>query len=98
MKKFLSLALAFVMTLSLAAPALAAEKEDEAITILYTNDVHSYVSKDLTYSRIAAYKASLNNVLLVDAGDNVQGTVYGADDKGESIVKLMNAAGYDAAT
>ncbi|MCI9403506.1 MAG: bifunctional metallophosphatase/5'-nucleotidase [Oscillospiraceae bacterium] len=98
MKKFLSLALAFVMTLSLAAPALAAEKEDEAITILYTNDVHSYVSKDLTYSRIAAYKASLDNVLLVDAGDNVQGTVYGADDKGESIVKLMNAAGYDAAT
>ena len=75
MKKFLSLALAFVMTLSLAAPALAAEKEDEAITILYTNDTHCYISntrtvKDgetetkvpgLRYSTIAAYKDSLED-------------------------------------
>ena len=97
-KKLFSLALALLMTFSLAAPAMAAEKEDEAITILYTNDVHSNVNKELTYSKVAAYKASLDNVLLLDAGDNVQGTVYGADDRGESIIKLMNAAGYDAAT
>ena len=47
---------------------------------------------------MAAYKASLENALLVDAGDHIQGTVYGSMDKGETIIKLMNAAGYDAAT
>ena len=37
-------------------------------------------------------------VLLVDAGDHVQGTAYGSMDQGASIIELMNAAGYDAAT
>ena len=37
-------------------------------------------------------------MLLVDAGDHVQGTAYGSMDKGETIIKLMNAAGYDVAT
>mgnify|MGYP000310282355 CR=1 FL=1 len=38
------------------------------------------------------------DVLLVDAGDHVQGTAYGSMDEGASIIKLMNAAGYDVAT
>ena len=37
-------------------------------------------------------------VLLVDAGDHIQGTAYGSMDKGETIIKLMNAADYDLAT
>ena len=37
-------------------------------------------------------------MLLVDAGDHVQGTAYGSMDEGASIIKLMNAAGYDVAT
>lgn len=68
------------------------------VTILYTNDVHTNIDKDITYSKLAAYKDSMENVLLVDAGDHAQGTVYGLNDKGETIIKLMNAAGYDAAT
>ena len=97
-KKLLSLALALVMTLSLAVPAAAAEKEDGTITILYTNDAHCYINKWMTYSRIAAYKDTLENVLLVDAGDHTQGNAYGGMDQGESIIKMMNAAGYDVAT
>ena len=79
--------------------------KDAAVTILYTNDVHTYIdnkSPKLTYAAIAALKQSYQNagkkVLLVDAGDHVQGTAYGSMDQGASIIELMNAAGYDAAT
>ena len=34
----------------------------------------------------------------MDAGDAIQGTAYGSMDKGATVVQLMNAAGYDAAT
>ena len=74
-------------------------------SILYTNDVHTYIDKQspkLTYAAIADLKQSYQNagkdVLLVDAGDHVQGTAYGSMDEGASIIKLMNAAGYDVAT
>ena len=68
------------------------------VTVLYTNDIHTYITKDLTYSKVAAYRDSLENVLLVDAGDHIQGTAYGSMDKGATIAQLMNAAGYDLAT
>ena len=65
----------------------------------------TYIDKqapELTYAAIAALKQSYQNagkkVLLVDAGDHVQGTAYGSMDQGASIIELMNAAGYDAAT
>ena len=74
----------------------------ESVAILYTNDVHTYIDNPLSYDVIAAVKAELakqyDNVLLVDAGDHVQGTAYGSMDKGATIIKLMNAAGYDLAT
>ena len=79
--------------------------KDAAVTILYTNDVHTYIdnkSPKLTYAAIAAMKQGYVDegkpVLLVDAGDHVQGTAYGSMDEGASIIKLMNAAGYDVAT
>ncbi len=74
----------------------------EDVVILYTNDVHTYIDKELSYDVIAGVKAELeaqyNNVLLFDAGDHIQGTAFGSMDKGETIIKLMNAAGYDLAT
>ena len=88
------------------APATNAPTEPAAassdIAILYTNDVHTYIDNPLSYDVIAALKAELQKeyeyVLLVDAGDAIQGTAYGSMDKGETIIKLMNAAGYDLAT
>ena len=84
-----------------AAPTTA-EAATEDIVILYTNDVHTYIDGVLSYDVIAGLKAELEaefgNVLLVDAGDHVQGTAFGSMDKGATIVKLMNAAGYDLAT
>ena len=94
-------------SMAIGAPAASAcwlgDKSD--VTILYTNDVHTYIDKQspkLTYAAIADLKQSYQNagkdVLLVDAGDHVQGTAYGSMDDGASIIKLMNAAGFDVAT
>ena len=98
MKKLISLLVALVMVLSLCAPGLAAEAEAETVNVLYTNDVHTYIDKDLNYTVAAMYRDTLDNVLMVDAGDHVQGTAYGSMDKGKTIIDLMNAAGYDLAT
>ena len=93
--------------MAVGAPAASAcwTGEKSEVTILYTNDVHTYIDKqapELTYAAIAALKQSYQDsgkkVLLVDAGDHVQGTAYGSMDQGASIIQLMNAAGYDAAT
>ena len=84
-KKLLSLVLSLAMAVSLAAPAMAAETDGGEVTILYTNDVHTYINEDLTYSKVAAYRDTLDNVLLVDAGDHIQGTAYGGLDNGETI-------------
>ena len=96
---------------SVGAPAAFAEETncffgDKAdVTILYTNDVHTYIdnkSPEPTYAAIAALKKSIEDtgrdVLLVDAGDHIQGTAYGSMDDGATIIELMNEAGYDLAT
>lgn len=83
------------------------------ITIVYTNDVHSYIDNNvnedgssisgegLRFSNVAAMvkdmEAEGKDVILVDAGDTIQGDIYGAMDEGENIIGIMNAAGYDVA-
>ena len=96
---------------SVGAPAAFAEEtncffgDKTDVTILYTNDVHTYIdnkSPKPTYAAIAALKKSIEDtgrdVLLVDAGDHIQGTAYGSMDDGATIIELMNEAGYDLAT
>ncbi len=85
--------------------AEASEAKKGGLTILYTNDAHTYIDNEapeLSYASVAAIKqriaASGQDVLLVDAGDHVQGTAYGSMDEGATIIQLMNAAGYDVAT
>ncbi|MBQ0162291.1 MAG: bifunctional metallophosphatase/5'-nucleotidase [Treponema sp.] len=77
------------------------KKPSKDIVILYTNDVHCAVENNMGYAGLSAYKNECLKetpfVTLVDAGDAIQGEVIGAIDKGESIVKLMNAVGYDFA-
>lgn len=78
----------------------ASAKED--VVVLYTNDVHTYIDGPMGYDVVAGLKAELKeqygNVILADAGDAIQGTAFGSMDKGQTIVSLMNAAGYDVAT
>lgn len=102
MKKFLTMLLAAALLFTSSGTAIMADEVSDDIVILYTNDVHTYIDQPISYDVIAAIKAELetqySHVLLVDAGDHIQGTAYGSMDKGETIIELMNAAGYDLAT
>ena len=112
MKKILAMLLALTMVLGLAACAKPTDPSGpestpapvvaEDVVVLYTNDIHTYIDKEISYDVIAGVKAELQktykNVLLVDAGDHIQGTAYGSMDKGKTIISLMNAAKYDLAT
>ena len=111
MKKNIFLAL--TLALSIAMLGGCASKKNDTITVIYTNDVHSYVHNmeelddgskipALSYASVAAMKKNIasddNHVFLVDAGDHVAGTVYGAIDEGVTVQKLMELAEYDVAT
>ena len=57
------------------------------ITILYTNDVHTYIDNEapeLTYAHLADHRKSYEDGVmdeqLVDAGDHFQGNACGALD------------------
>jgi len=91
---------------------LFASDDFTTISILHTNDLHCHIEPftgtNKRYSnkgglaRISAmakkYKAENPNTLLFDAGDMFQGTPYFNYFKGELMLKLMSAAGYDAGT
>ena len=93
-KKVLSLLLAVVMTFSLAVTANAAEETaqdlDGDIVILHTNDVHGAISG---YAKVAAlkdaYEARGAYVLLMDAGDFIQGDPTVSTSEGATAVELM---------
>ena len=82
----------------------SSSEEKEDVTIIYTNDIHGYIAnsvKDpsgaeaegLRLSHISGYvdhlRNSGKNVLVVDAGDEVQGSVYGALDRGKDMIKII---------
>lgn len=82
----------------------AEETENKGVVILHTNDVHcGFEADDSTYGAadLAAYKAHLEDegydVILVDAGDFIQGGVIGTLSDGEYPMQIMNELGYDAA-
>ena len=103
MRKVLALLLSVVMALSLMVTTAWADPVEQDLAgktvILHTNDVHGEIAR---YAKVAALKAELKargaDVILVDAGDYSQGTIYVSVNKGADAVTMMNAAGYDLAT
>ena len=99
-RKILSLLLAVAMVFSLAVTAHAEETEEKTmdgqIVILHTNDVHGAIAG---YAKVAAlkdaYEAKGAYVLLMDAGDFIQGDPTVSVSEGATAVELMNMAGYD---
>ena len=85
---------------------------EKDIAVIYTNDIHTYINnrkpsdekkaKNLSYAVLSALKEDIasqgKEVILVDAGDHIQGTAYGDMDKGATIIQIMNETGYDLAT
>lgn len=89
-----------VLTLS----ASAAENDGNRLVILHTNDTHSHIDAPADGKLggilrrkvlIDSVRAAEKNVLLIDAGDAVQGSLYYSLFGGEVERKLMNALGYD---
>lgn len=86
--------------------------ETHQLTLLYTNDVHSRIDpfpdsvKDLgglggasrRATMIKEIRANEKNLLLLDAGDMLQGTPYFNLFDGKVEIQTMTAMGYDAAT
>ena len=92
MKRFFLL-LVFTFTL-----LVANAQRPGDIVILYENDVHCAVDG---YPVLAGLRDSLQHmgchVAVVSSGDFSFGGSIGAASKGEFIIRLMNAVGYDAA-
>ena len=98
-------------TLAQGSAALNTSAQDDAIAIVFTNDVHCSIDEKTSdgvkanagYVGVASIADSARatygeaNVELVDAGDAVQGGPVGTLTKGKAIVDIMNAAQYDYA-
>lgn len=75
------------------------------ISFLLTNDIHGHLAPKLTYlgtiaSQIRAlpeYQSESAGLVILDSGDQFQGTLLSNTDEGESIIRVMNEIGYDAA-
>ena len=105
-KKLLALLLALILALSVV-PALADYPAAVFPTdytgktvILHSNDVHGAIDgyAYIAWLRDWMTEHGAEDVLLVDAGDFSQGTIYVSTNKGEAAVDVMNAAGYDIVT
>lgn len=91
---------------------LLADNNFVTISIMHTNDLHCHIEpfsggNDNTNSKgglarisemVKRAKAENPNTLLFDAGDMFQGTPYYNYFKGELMLKIMSATGYDAGT
>ena len=83
--------------------SVAASEPAGHFIILHTNDTHSRIDPDASgrggvlrrQALIDSVRNAEANVLLVDAGDAVQGTLYYSLFGGEVERKMMNALGYD---
>ena len=77
------------------------DAERVAAVILHTNDAHVAFEDNIGYDGLALYKKELeavyDHVLLIDAGDAIQGGPIGAISKGAEIIRMMNRLGYDLA-
>lgn len=115
LRKLLAGGLAALMLVSTLPAALAAEG-DTTLTIIATSDTHGNVwgwsyedGKESTagsLAQVSSYVKSLRdageNVILVDNGDTIQGTIMSDDlanknpDDAHPVIAAMNYMGYDA--
>ena len=81
---------------------LLEEKNSDDIIILHTNDVHCGITDNIGYDGLMLFKKELQtkyeHVILVDAGDHIQGAAIGLLSYGSDIIKIMNELEYDAST
>lgn len=94
----IGLSLALCLLFSFSAQA-ADSGYDGVVTIVHTNDVHSYVAVEpYVKGYVDALRAEGKNVLLVSAGDAFKGTSFASMTDGLDVATVMNMAGYEIFT
>lgn len=97
------------LILGLSACSVLEPKDGEyELTLVHVNDIHGRAKEGkydgVGLARVAtiakALKQDENNgeVLLLDAGDTLHGTTFATLTKGESMVEVLNASGFDYMT
>ena len=96
--------LKYLLSGALLALAASQPLQAEKLVLLTTNDTHSQIDPDTKDNMggaarrkvvVDSVRSTADNMLLVDAGDAVQGTLYFNLFGGEVEQKVMNALGYD---
>lgn len=94
----------YAIAICLSCACMPQEAAAEKLVILHTNDTHSQIDPDDKDGLggvlrrkvvIDSVREAEDNVLLIDAGDFVQGTLYFNLYRGEVEQKVMNMLGYD---
>ncbi len=89
----------FLMTMLCSVRAEASSLTKD-VKILFTSDVHCAIDQGWGYGGIYAVRQGFSeecHVLLVDNGDAIQGEPVGLLTRGDAIIDIMNATGYDIA-
>lgn len=97
------------LILGLSACSVLEPKDGEyELTLVHVNDIHGRVKEGkydgVGLARVATIAKALKqdenngNVLLLDAGDTLHGTTFATLTKGESMVEVLNASGFDYMT
>jgi 5'-nucleotidase / UDP-sugar diphosphatase len=84
----------------------SAQDETFSLTVMHTNDTHTWhepqpdgnggVARQATV--VNQIRAEVENTLLVDGGDRFTGTLYQSEYEGQDNVQIMNLLGYDVMT
>ena len=99
-KRIIAFLLCAVVLLGFSACADKDNRSDDVV-VLFTADVHNAIDTNMGYAGLSAYKKDMEEqyryVVLADCGDFSQGGYESTVSKGEYMVDLMNAVGYDFA-
>lgn len=81
-------------------PAEQGQQSEKSIVILYENDAHCRIDG---YTRLAGLRDAISKsdtayAAAVSVGDFLQGNTTGAISKGQFVIDIMSAVGYDAVT
>ncbi|RIK27785.1 MAG: multifunctional 2',3'-cyclic-nucleotide 2'-phosphodiesterase/5'-nucleotidase/3'-nucleotidase, partial [Chloroflexi bacterium] len=97
------LALGIMMVLAAAGttPTLLAQGGEFDLTIAHTNDTHARLMPITAFNsdcKLQKIRAEGKNLLVLDAGDQFQGSLFYYLYKGEEAAKFLNELGFQATT
>ncbi len=91
----------FAVAVSVLVAVAACSPRERTLVLLSTNDMHAQIDRfPQLAAAVEACRDTIDNVVLVDAGDRWTGNPYvdRTSTPGMPIIRLMNRLGYDAAT